>query len=89
MIKLPTLYREQRYREQRRRTARLRWSGLLLLLLLGSAGAAETPAQQLNRLLSGIDTFQAGFTQLIRDRQGEILQQADGEVAARRPGQLR
>jgi outer membrane lipoprotein carrier protein len=67
---------------------RLTVFGLTALLFVGSA-QAQTAAQNLSRLLSGLNSLSAQFEQLVLDGGGTRLQQSQGEMWLARPGKFR
>jgi len=64
------------------------WIVALLGLIL-AAPVLATPADNLHRLLAGIDTLEGSFDQLVLDSGGTRLQQSTGEMAMKRPGMFR
>ncbi|WP_207062197.1 outer membrane lipoprotein chaperone LolA [Motiliproteus sp. SC1-56] len=67
---------------------RYRFLGLLALLWAGAASGA-TPAENLNRLLSGFESLSADFEQLVLDSSETRLQESRGQVSLQRPGRFR
>lgn len=63
---------------------------LLLLLLLSQLFAHHAYASQtLQQKLAELNEFQAQFTQVVKDADGEIVHQAEGSLAMQRPDRLR
>ncbi|WJW74380.1 outer membrane lipoprotein chaperone LolA [Thiohalobacter sp. IOR34] len=63
---------------------------LLFALLAGLAQPlAATENGPFDRFFDGLQAYRAGFEQTQRDAYGEILQQAAGRVAIKRPGRFR
>ncbi|MGM0569189.1 outer membrane lipoprotein chaperone LolA [Marinobacter sp.] len=58
----------------------------LLLMTTGVATSAESAADRLADALSSYSTFQAGFTQVVADEQGRVMQESTGNLKAKRPG---
>ncbi len=50
---------------------------------------AQSPGSQLSNFLQNLQTFQANFTQVIRDKAGATLSQSQGRMALKRPGLFR
>jgi outer membrane lipoprotein carrier protein len=60
--------------------------------VLGSlccASAHATPAQDIDKLLSGLATWSADFTQTIDDGNGKVVRSAAGKLYLQRPGKFR
>ena len=55
-------------------------------LLMSTAARAETPSSVLNKFLEGLETYSAGFKQVIYDDTGKELEKSDGVFYMRRPG---
>ncbi len=66
-------------------------AGLVLCCsaLVVDVAVAETPAGNLNRLLSGLESFSADFEQLVLDNSGSRMQSSTGHVDLQRPGKFR
>lgn len=54
-----------------------------------SMAFAQSPSSQLSDLLQNLQTFQANFSQVIRDKAGTTLSQSQGKMALKRPGLFR
>ncbi|MCO6413294.1 MAG: outer membrane lipoprotein chaperone LolA [Thiogranum sp.] len=61
------------------------WSILALFPMSGSVRAADLVSEY----FSGLDSFQAQFTQVVVDSNGQQLQDSAGEVWMQRPGRFR
>ena len=55
-------------------------------LLISTVVRAETPASVLDKFLDGLETYSAGFEQVIYDDTGKELEKSDGVFYMRRPG---
>ena len=55
-------------------------------LLMSTVVRAETPASVLDKFLDGLETYSAGFEQVIYDDTGKELEKSDGVFYMRRPG---
>jgi outer membrane lipoprotein carrier protein len=62
---------------------------LLAAFLSGSLQAADTAAQNLNRLLSQLTSLSASFEQLVLDGSGKRMQEVQGSMVLERPGKFR
>lgn len=62
---------------------------IVSLLLLATAARADSAEAALARFLDGVQTLQAGFTQVQTDEQGEKLSSSAGTMALSRPGKFR
>jgi chaperone LolA len=62
---------------------------LLFSVVAGSAGAAESGGEQMDRFFADLKTFSADFTQVVRDADGSVQQTAAGTVVIQRPGRFR
>lgn len=68
---------------------------LVVILLLSSvvwaenSAVSQTAVDELNQRLSAIKTLRANFVQTVVSEQGELMQQASGEMLVKRPRQLR
>lgn len=59
-------------------------------VILCAAGAVcADPAADLSEALADIESYQAEFSQTIRDQHGKMVQQSFGRMSAARPGRLR
>ena len=71
----------------------MRW--LAALILVGCAqvaSSASDPAagrQKVEGFLQGLQSLQASFKQTLSDRAGQVIEQASGELAIRRPDRFR
>ena len=63
-------------------------SGLLLLMSL-TAPARAAAADLVSEYFAGLDSFQAHFSQVVEDSNGQQLQDSAGEVWMQRPGRFR
>ena len=70
------------------RGARLLWLLPGLLLLLWTPAWAVEGDQLLQRFLQHLDTYSAGFEQVLYSESGEILEQSVGVVYIERPGKF-
>ncbi|WP_210395298.1 outer membrane lipoprotein chaperone LolA [Motiliproteus sediminis] len=61
----------------------------LMVALVMSATVSATPADNLKRLLGGIESLQGHFDQMVLDNSGTRLQQSSGDMALQRPGLFR
>lgn len=59
------------------------------LLALATTAQAETPEAALSRFLDGVQTFEAGFTQVQTDEKGRAEAPSVGQMALARPGRFR
>lgn len=59
------------------------------LLALATTAQAETPEAALSRFLDGVQTFEAGFTQVQTDEKGRAEVPSVGQMALSRPGRFR
>lgn len=70
-----------------------RWPAALVLLCCAHvSSAASDPAaggQRVEGFLQGLQSLQAQFKQTLSDRAGQIVQEASGELAIRRPDRFR
>lgn len=71
-----------------------RWPAALILLCCAHvASAASDPAaagrQKVEGFLQGLQSLQANFRQTLSDRAGQIVEEASGELAIRRPDRFR
>ncbi len=62
---------------------------LAVTLLSSSLQAADTAAQNLNRLLSQLTSLEANFEQLVLDGSGKRMQEVQGAMVLARPGKFR
>jgi len=65
------------------------WLVLLLPLLFTPARADQAASEELAAIIDAMASYQARFSQVVTDSDGTVLQRAEGEVSARRPGMLR
>ena len=66
------------------------FNAALVPVFLSVVGAVSAdPAADLSEVLADIETYQAEFTQTIRDQHGKLVQQSTGNMSAARPGRLR
>ncbi len=56
---------------------------------LAAVAYADDAATQVDAYLSNLKTFEAGFTQVVRDRDGRIVETATGTFALSRPDRFR
>ncbi len=68
-----------------------RFAALLLICCVHVAGAADNTAgrQKVESFLQGLQSLQANFKQTLSDRSGQIVEEASGELAIRRPDRFR
>jgi outer membrane lipoprotein carrier protein len=67
----------------------LRWGFLILNIFLCVSARAQTPADNLTRILQGVTTLQADFSQTIKDKSTHSLAQSRGHMVLSRPGKFR
>ena len=67
----------------------IRWLGLMTVLWLPMVANANTPAEQLSRLLGELHSMQAQFNQTIYDASGGSISRSKGRVSLERPGKFR
>jgi len=60
-----------------------------LLVLLGAAAAAASPAGEVEGYLNGLATWSADFTQTIDDGHGKVMRSAAGKLYLKKPGRFR
>ena len=66
-----------------------KWFAVMFAVVLLSPWAiASEASNKLASRLSGLQTFEARFTQFIVDQSGARIQETGGEIRARRPGQF-
>jgi len=61
----------------------------ILLCLFSLQVTASDAIQRLDKFFSEVDSFQGQFIQTVYDENGEVLQEADGDVALNKPGRFR
>ncbi|MDR3492895.1 MAG: outer membrane lipoprotein chaperone LolA [Gammaproteobacteria bacterium] len=61
----------------------------IFTLLFSSVIYAESAADTLTTLLLNINTMQASFSQVVKDKSAKSLQQSQGTIALQRPGKFR
>ena len=69
-----------------------RWPAALILLCCAHAAIGADAAagrQKVEGFLQGLQSLQANFKQTLSDRTGEIVEEATGELAIRRPDRFR
>jgi len=59
------------------------------LLVFTSSAFADSAADQLVKILGGLQTLQANFSQNVLDGRGNVLQRTTGEMTMQRPGKFR
>lgn len=59
---------------------------LALVLFTGAAWSQEPAADRLAETLKSYSTFQATFTQVVADEEGQVVQETTGSLKAKRPG---
>jgi outer membrane lipoprotein carrier protein len=64
-------------------------SALLALFLLFLRPAQATPASDVDKLLDGVTSWTADFTQTIDDGHGKVLRRAAGKLYLQKPGKFR
>ncbi|MEH6628204.1 MAG: outer membrane lipoprotein chaperone LolA [Motiliproteus sp.] len=65
------------------------WILALILSAVANTALAGTAAENLNRLLAGVQSLSADFEQLVMDNSGSRLQSSHGHVDLQRPGRFR
>lgn len=60
-----------------------------ILLFFTSSAFADSATDQLVKILDGLQTLQANFSQNVLDGRGNVLQQTTGEMTMQRPGKFR
>ncbi len=72
------------------RTARARATILLVMWCAGWASASHaTPAADVEKLLDGVSSWSADFTQTIDDGHGKVVRSAAGKLYLQKPGKFR
>lgn len=66
-----------------------KWLTLVMTCLFSVGVFAQSSAQLLSEHLTSLKTFQADFLQLVKDKNGNVLQQSQGKMALKRPGLFR
>jgi len=69
-----------------------RWVGALLLFAMVPAGAAQAAEDSLARVeayLGSLKTLSAEFAQVVRNRDGDIIERASGTLSLSRPNRFR
>lgn len=62
---------------------------VLCISAFGCVATAANPTSPLERFFAGLISLQADFQQVVRDAQGNILQQSSGKVVLQKPGHFR
>jgi outer membrane lipoprotein carrier protein len=62
---------------------------LLPLLLLPTLVSASSAEARLERFLHGLTTLNAGFSQMLLDHHGKVVEQSEGVLQISRPGRFR
>ena len=65
------------------------WLTLMSLCATADQASGNTDAEQLHRLLAELDNLSGAFTQTLSDKDGDTLQQSQGQFAMKRPGKFR
>lgn len=71
------------------------WNGILTFSLVFGQLVSSMPAfgseaiQQLEKFISEVDSFEGQFIQTVFDKNGEVVQDSNGDVALDKPGKFR
>jgi outer membrane lipoprotein carrier protein len=71
------------------RFARFLLTASSLLVLCSAEPAAASPAADVDKLLGGVSTWAADFTQTIDDGHGKVVRNASGKLYLQKPGKFR
>jgi len=70
-------------------TQLIRYSTIITMLLFNAPSMAQTGIDKLNNFMLSVVTYQADFKQTIIDSNGNIIEQAQGQLQLQRPGKFR
>ena len=62
---------------------------LFSMFFMIAHAASQSASAELTQLLISIQTMQASFTQMVYDNHGKVVQESDGKMLLKRPGQFR